>query len=209
MSAALKSHQCHHKPVKTKKKKKEKSFFKGLTSFLPSPKTCYELLNIASEESTLGRQTCTLSRELETHSLTSCNTNVKHRARVTYLPTEVVSLILSIFSSSTFLLLPLKASFSKKLNTHNVCELDLPISCLRCLSLNMNMWPTRARQRRVCAPVRCGTAVSPFCLTIPFMIEGKTSIDCSNVSPVLSLFTRWSVRQISNFSFPDRSTFWY
>ena len=46
-------------------------FFKGLTLstiFFSSPKTCYELLNIASEESTLGRQKCTLSRELETHS---------------------------------------------------------------------------------------------------------------------------------------------
>lgn len=38
--------------------------------FLSSPKTSYELLNIASEESTLGRQKCTLSRELETHSQT-------------------------------------------------------------------------------------------------------------------------------------------
>lgn len=69
MSAAPKSHQCHHKPVKKKRKKKKKSFFKGFNTFFsPSPKTCYELLNIASEESTLGRQKCTLSRELEMHS---------------------------------------------------------------------------------------------------------------------------------------------
>lgn len=64
MLAAAKPHQCHHKPVKSKEEKKRKIFLKGLTlSFFSSPKTCYELLNIACEESTLGRQKCTLSRE--------------------------------------------------------------------------------------------------------------------------------------------------
>lgn len=104
-----KSHQCHHKPLKKKTTKKRDFsstlsviFFFFLFFFFSSPKTCYELLNIASEESTLGRQKCTLSRELEMHSQ-SCSTNVNHRAHVTYLPIEVVSLILSIFSSSIIL----------------------------------------------------------------------------------------------------------
>lgn len=35
-----------------------------------SPNTCYELLNVATEESTLGRRNCTHSRELEIHSRT-------------------------------------------------------------------------------------------------------------------------------------------
>lgn len=80
MSTTPKSHQCHHKPVKKEKqkkkegKKKKKDFFKRFNTFsdffLSSPKTSYELLNIASEESTLGRQKCTLSRELGTHSQT-------------------------------------------------------------------------------------------------------------------------------------------
>lgn len=105
-----KSHQCHHKPLKKKKQQKKEIFLQGFNTFsvffffffFSSPKTCYELLNIASEESTLGRQKCTLSRELEMHSQ-SCSTNVNHRAHVTYLPIEVVSLILSIFSSSIIL----------------------------------------------------------------------------------------------------------
>lgn len=68
MLATPQSHQCYHKPVKHKKNDK-KDFFKGLNTqqLFSSPKTCYELLSIASEESTRGRQKCTL-RELEMHS---------------------------------------------------------------------------------------------------------------------------------------------
>lgn len=65
MFAAPKSHRCHHKLFI---KCLLFFFFKCFnTFFFSAPKTCYELLNIACEESTLGRQKCSLSRELDMH----------------------------------------------------------------------------------------------------------------------------------------------
>lgn len=62
----LRSHQCHHKPVK-KNKKQEKRFNTLSVVFLT--KTCSELLNIARKDvHSVVRIRTLSSRELEMHS---------------------------------------------------------------------------------------------------------------------------------------------